>query len=709
MDFRRGGAVTDGNLPLVLVVDDDPVIRVLAEQTLMAAGFRVACLDDGEAVLEQFDELVPDIVLLDVELPGIDGFSVCRHLRARTGGEEIPVVMITAHDDSASVNRAYETGAQDFINKPIPWAVLPYRVRHVLRAKRALDELQQSERRNRALLKAIPDQIHIINADGELVEYLSDPDIPMAVGDSLDSFLPPDAARETRDYIHRALETGEVQTYEHDLGAERGQYETRLIAQHDDTVLAIVRDITDRKQAEEKVHHLAYHDNLTGLPNRQHFSNKLRRAIRHARKHEQMLATLYIDLDRFKRINDTLGHRVGDALLKAVAKRLDHCVRDADSVARVDDEDRHSARLARLGGDEFVVLLENIYDEEQVDAIANRIRSALLAPFKYEGHRFVVTPSIGISLFPRDGDEIDDLLMNADMAMYEAKASGRDGYRFYTDSMNQRSVDRLDLEHELQNAIHGNGFRVHYQPKVDLATSRIVGVEALLRWKHPERGWVPPDQFVPIAEETGLIIELGEWVVRQACEQIRNWDRKGINGISVAINVSSRQFCRGDLLDSVLRIVWETGIRPQSLELEITESMLMRNVEETKAALHAFKEAGLRISVDDFGTGYSSLNYLKQFPLDSLKIDRSFVQELHRDRDDAAICAAILAMAKELDLSVVAEGVELEEQLDFLRRHQCDQVQGFLFSQPLAARDFEKLYSASLSEHIYIDGLFDNR
>ena len=338
--------------------------------------------------------------------------------------------------------------------------------------------------------------------------------------------------------------------------------------------------------------------------------------------------------------------------------------------------------------------------EAQVDAVADRIRTSLLAPFKYDGHQFVVTPSIGIALYPRDGKRLDDLMMHADMAMYEAKSSGRNGHRYYRKSMNLRSVERLDLENELQNAIRTNAFEVYYQPKVNLDSARIVGVEALLRWQHPERGWIPPAQFIPIAEETGLVMELGNWVVQQACQQVKAWQRKGINDISVAINVSSRQFCRDDLLDSVLRMVWDSGIRPENLELEITESMLMRDVDETRATLHAFKEAGLRISVDDFGTGYSSLNYLKQFPIDSLKIDRSFVQDLHRDRDDAAICAAILAMAKELDLSVVAEGVESEEQLEFLRRHRCDLVQGFLFGKPVPPEQFEQTYSANRTQHV---------
>ena len=695
--------------PIALVVDDDPTVCVMSEQTLRSAGFKVVCARDGESALKLFDEINPDVVILDIEIPGPDGFAVCKLLHSRPDGMRVPIVMITSHDDAESVDRAYESGAQDLISKPIPWPVLPHRIRNVMHAKRTFDDLVRSERRNRALLKAIPDHIHIVNTNGDILEYLSNACDAVSPGHELEHILPDSMAEEARQYIDQALTTGAMQTYEQDLGENRGQFETRLLPQADDTVLAIVRDITDRKQAEAKVQHLAYHDNLTGLPNRQHFSNKLRQAINNARKHEQMLATLYIDLDRFKRINDTLGHRVGDALLKAVAKRLDHSVRHADSVARVDSSGEKEVRLARLGGDEFVVMIEGIENEAQVNLVADRIRTSLLAPFKYDGHQFVVTPSIGIALYPRDGKRLDDLMMHADMAMYEAKSSGRNGHRFYRKSMDQRSLDRLDLENELQNAIQTNAFEVYYQPKVDLASAQIVGVEALLRWQHPERGWIPPAQFVPIAEETGLIIELGNWVIQQACRQIKAWQRRGISDISVAINVSSHQFCRNDLLDSVLRIVWDSGIRPENLELEITESMLMRDVDETRAALHAFKEAGMRISIDDFGTGYSSLNYLKQFPIDSLKIDQSFVRGLHRDRDDAAICAAILAMAKELDLSVVAEGVELEEQLAFLRRHRCDLVQGYLFGKPVPAEQFEQHYSASLTQPINAGELLGNK
>jgi diguanylate cyclase (GGDEF)-like protein len=694
--------MTKREKPLILVADDDPIVRVLSDEILRAADFDVVCLSDGESVLREFDDIAPDAVLLDVEMPGLDGFTVCQQLRQRDSGKDTPIIMVTAHDDAVSVNRSYEAGAQDFINKPIPWPVLPHRIRYVLDAKRAMIELQHSERRNRTLLKAIPDQIHIVDHNGLMTEYLSETPLPEFVGNTLESFLPTDLAEQARGYIKKALATGEIQTYDQDLGGDRGHFETRLVAQGDNSVLAIIRDITERKRVEDKVHHLAFHDNLTGLPNRQHFSNKLRRAIKEARANNRQLATMYIDLDRFKRINDTLGHRVGDALLKAVAKRLNNCIREADSIARVNPESIDDVRLARLGGDEFVLLIEDIRDEEEVSRVAARITTALTTPFKYEGHHFIVTPSIGIALFPRDGTNIDDLLMHADMAMYRAKDSGRNAHKFYSETMNVRSLERLDLENDLQKAIQAEQFSIHYQPKVDLQTMRVVGVEALLRWNHPERGWISPVQFIPIAEDTGLIIPLGEWVVKETCRQIKLWEDSLLSSISIAINVSSRQFCHGDLLESVLRIVTESGIQPQMLELEITESMLMKDVDETISALNAFKAAGISISVDDFGTGYSSLSYLKQFPLDALKIDRSFVQDLHRNKDDAAICAAILAMAKELDLRVVAEGIELDEQLEFLRDHNCDQGQGFLFSKPLAPEDLEQIIRASDSQIIYM-------
>jgi EAL domain-containing protein (putative c-di-GMP-specific phosphodiesterase class I) len=347
--------------------------------------------------------------------------------------------------------------------------------------------------------------------------------------------------------------------------------------------------------------------------------------------------------------------------------------------------------VARLGGDEFVVLLTGLSDEAQTAAVANRIRQSLAEPLDCGGHRLVVTPSIGIALYPQDGTDIEDLLVKADMAMYQAKDQGRNGYAFYGHSMAVRSLGRLELENDLRSAFQSGDFQIYYQPKVDLASDAIIGVEALLRWHHATRGWIAPDVFIPVAEETGLIAELGDWVIREACKQLNNWSNEGLGHLTVAVNVSVQQFARADFVESVLRTLWQYGVKPEQLELEITETLLMRNVDDTTACMKRFRAAGVTLSIDDFGTGYSSLGYLRQFPVDALKIDRSFVKDLHTSDDDAAICAAIIAMARELKLKVIAEGVANVEQLEFLRKHGCDQVQGYLISEPIPVAKLEQL------------------
>ena len=436
----------------------------------------------------------------------------------------------------------------------------------------------------------------------------------------------------------------------------------------------------------------AYYDTLTGLANRQLFIRDLRRAIRACERRKTRVAVLFVDLDRFKRINDTLGHAVGDALLQSVARRLETCVRPADVVARSGPaEDQGQVRLARLGGDEFVILLTDIAGSAEAAAVATRVRHALAEPFSSDGHQFVVTPSIGIALYPDDGSEIEDLLVKADMAMYEAKDQGRNRHAFFSQSMSGRSLDRLDLEQDLRRAIATGEFALHYQPKVDAVTGSIDSVEALLRWRHAERGWISPGLFIPLAEETGMMLALGDWVINEACRQIRDWSTRGLEQLSVAVNVSTLQFSREDFVESILAAVRSNGVNPQRLELEITESLLMRNIEEVTDSLRRLRNAGLKISIDDFGTGYSSLGYLNQFPVDTLKIDRSFVKDLHLSSDDAAICAAIIAMARELNLTTVAEGVELVEQLEFLQKQGCNLIQGFLFSKPLPAAELEEL------------------
>ncbi len=453
------------------------------------------------------------------------------------------------------------------------------------------------------------------------------------------------------------------------------------------TLSVFARDITERKQWDEKIRSLAYNDPLTQLPNRQAFKDQIVRAIKYAKRHNQIGAVLYLDLDEFKRINDILGHNIGDLLLKHVTKRLESQLRETDLVGRsAEDEGKEEYwNIARLGGDEFTVLLEDIGNPHAAGIVAKRVQDAVAHSYNLDGHEVYVTPSIGIAIFPEDGGDVEELLKNADTAMYHAKSVGKNNFQFYSKQMNLLATNRLKLEGRLRNALNNNELILYYQPQIDLNTGAIVSAEALLRWHDPELGIISPTEFIPIAEETGMIIELGERVLNEACRQNKAWQDAGISPIRIAVNLSSRQFIQHDLGMKVARALKNSGLSPEYMELELTESIVMRNVSETITALNNFKEMGICISVDDFGTGYSSLNYLKRFPLDTLKIDRTFVKDIPGNEDDVTITTAIIVMAKSLGLDVVAEGVETEDQLEFLRQQGCNKAQGYLFSEPLPA------------------------
>jgi diguanylate cyclase (GGDEF)-like protein/PAS domain S-box-containing protein len=441
-------------------------------------------------------------------------------------------------------------------------------------------------------------------------------------------------------------------------------------------VYGIAKDITDRKRAEATINQMVYHDALTGLPNRRLFKDRLTLALNQARHHEHKLAVMFLDLDRFKVINDTLGHTIGDQLLKATAERLKACVREFDTVAR-------------MGGDEFTILLPEIAQEEVAHGIARRIMQEIKRPMLIEGQELHVTTSIGIALYPNDGDDADTLMKHADKAMYRAKESGKNTFRMYDERMNDRSHDLLLLENDLRKALEREEFLVYYQPQLDLRTGAIVGMEALVRWRHPERGLVSPGEFIPLAEETGLIVPLGEWVLRTACRQAKEWQDRGFPPLRVAVNLSAKQFQQDDLVKMVANVLVETGMKPELLELEITESVAMVQVNRAIVTLQELTALGIEIAIDDFGTGYSSLTYLKNFPIHRLKIDQSFVRDLTTDSGDAEIVATIIAMAKSLGLDVIAEGVETAEQLQFLRAHGCHEMQGSLFSDPVTPERFE--------------------
>ena len=443
------------------------------------------------------------------------------------------------------------------------------------------------------------------------------------------------------------------------------------------------KDISERMRTQERLHYMAHHDALTKLPNRTLFLDRLHQAMARAHWHNRLIAVIFMDLDQFKEINDNFGHDCGDQLLIQLTQRLSSSLRSGDTIAR-------------FGGDEFSILLDDIASEQDVSVLAKKILDTLATPFKIQGHELLITASIGVSIFPSDGSDSETLLRNADVAMYRAKHLGRNNYQFYSNEMSARAFERLSLENSLRHALKRQEFFLLYQPQVDSISGNIISVEALLRWQHPELGVVPPNDFVPLLEETGLIVSVGDWVLKTACKQAVQWHQSGFDSLRMCVNLSSRQFNSPNFIQSFHRIIRDTEIKPELLELELTESMLMRNASKTISALNTLSHHGIRIAIDDFGTGYSSLNYLRRFPISTLKIDRSFVRDVIEDADDAAIASAIIVMAQSLNLNVVAEGVETKQQLDFLSERQCNEIQGNYFSAAVPASDIANMLASNM-------------
>jgi diguanylate cyclase (GGDEF)-like protein/PAS domain S-box-containing protein len=455
-------------------------------------------------------------------------------------------------------------------------------------------------------------------------------------------------------------------------------------------VISAVRDISERKEFESRILHQATHDALTNLPNRVLFREHVSRAMLHATRSEELIAVLFLDLDGFKNINDTLGHEAGDELLKAVTSRLTGILREDDLIGR-------------QGGDEFTILLQGIRIVQDIVLVLEKLLTAIAEPFVLGSNEMHVTASVGVTVFPFDDNEVESLLRNADTAMYQAKEAGKNCFRFYTAEMNTAMRERMEIENGLRHALAQGQFSLHYQPQVSIEDGAVVGVEALLRWHHPELGMISPAKFIPVAEESGMIVPIGEWVLRTACRQVKAWEAAGLPRLKVAVNLSARQFRQSDLLEMIGQVLQETGLDPRSgmLELELTESMVMRNVEDSVVTLNSMHQMGLPLSIDDFGTGYSSLSYLKRFPINTLKIDQSFVRDISTDPEDAAIAAAIVGLAHSLKLNVIAEGVETREQLEFLRAISCNQAQGYYFSRPLAPDALEKFLRAAMADSAY--------
>ncbi len=681
----------------IVIADDDPTIRKVMTAALEKGGFHVVDVDNGARACAAFAEHDPAIVLLDVEMPVQDGFSACKQIRRLPGGGNVPVVMVTGRDDIEAVHEAYQVGATDFIAKPINWPIFGHRVQYILRASHDYQELRRSETKNKVLLDALPDAFFVLAADDKVKDFMPGkfehplPE-PAQGSTTVFDFLPTEVAREWRKARRLVTSIGRPTRIEFAIACSQHKnchYEARFVPYIDSRTLVLVSEITERKLAEQRIRRLAFFDNLTGLPNRQAFRLQLSGMLDEAEDEGNQVAVLYIDLDNFKRINDTLGHTIGDGVLNAIAERLSSSIRIRND-AKISED--FPVGVARLGGDEFACAIAGFNDPNVLSAIAQRIGDQLRKPVPFEGHEFVVTPSIGVSIYPDDGDNVEDLLKNADVAMYQAKDAGRDSVRFYSGTMSVRSLHGLALEHDLRKAIENEELELHYQPKLELRTGELAGVEALARWRKEDGENVPPSKFIPIAEESGLIVPLGDWVLRTACKQAHDWQQRYNRGPRIAVNISSQQFYQSDLRQTIMKALFEAGAKPSLLQLELTESILMRDVEKTIATLEYLKNTGITLAIDDFGTGYSSLSYLKRFPIDALKIDRSFVMDVEASNDGATICAAIIAMAHQLGLTVIAEGVETAEQAAFLQSQDCDQVQGYLFSKPISAADYEERF-----------------
>jgi diguanylate cyclase (GGDEF)-like protein/PAS domain S-box-containing protein len=694
------------SIKVLLLVEDNPGDVRLLREMFSEQGLHNTELTHVERMSDAEHRLASgqfDIILLDLGLPDEQGLGAVR--RAHVAAPRTPLVVLTGMDDESLATQALQEGAQDYLIKgKLDARGLLRALRYAVERKNAEEALFVEKERAQVTLNCIGDAVICTDISGNIT-FLN------LVAEKMTGWSWAEATGRPMAEVFRIQDATSHDTTPNPMEIAVGQNRTVHLPSNcilirrdgfefpiEDSVapihnregqatgaVIVFRDVSAARAMVVQMTHSAEHDFLTGLPNRMLFNDRLSQAITLAPRHNKKVGVLFLDLDGFKHINDSLGHPIGDKLLQSIAKCLVNCVRSSDTVSR-------------QGGDEFVVLLSEMEQSEDAAISALRMLQAVAEPHSIDHHDLHVTTSIGVSVYPDDGKDAETLIKNADTAMYQAKENGRQSYQFFKPAMNVRAVERQSIEENLRRALERQEFLLHYQPKINLRTGEITGAEALIRWTHPTRGPVSPAQFIPIAEDCGLILPIGQWVLREACKQARAWVDAGLPLATMAVNISSMEFRDDSFLESVFTTLKETGLDPKSLELELTESVLMKRAESAASVLKTLRASGVQIAVDDFGTGYSSLSYLRKFPIDALKIDQSFVRQITTARDDTTIVTAVISMGRSLNLRVVAEGVETQEELEFLREHQCDEAQGYYFSRPVLPQHFAKLLKTGIPE-----------
>jgi len=694
------------SIKILLLVEDNLGDARLLREMFNEQGSHNTELTHVESMSEAEKHLADrafDIIVLDLGLPDAKGLQAVR--RAHAAAPRIPLVVLTGLDDESRAAQALQEGAQDYLIKgQIDARGLLRALRHAIERKVMEEALFVEKERAQVTLNSIGDAVVCTDISGNIT-FLN------LVAEKMTGWPWQEALGRPMGEVFRILDAVTRETTPNPIDRAVGLNRTVHLQENcvlvrrdgsdtpiEDSVapihdregkatgaVIVFRDVSTARAMAAEMTYSAQHDFLTGLPNRMLLNDRVSQAIVLAPRHSNKVAILFLDLDGFKHINDSLGHPIGDKLLQSIAKRLVDCVRSSDTVSR-------------QGGDEFVVLLSEVHRPEDAAISALRILQAVAEAHPIDQHDLHVTASIGVSVYPDDGQDAETLIKNADTAMYQAKENGRQSYQFFKPAMNVRAVERQSIEENLRRALERQEFALHYQPKINLRTGEISGAEALLRWMHPVRGPVSPAQFIPVAEDCGLILPIGQWVLREACRQARAWADAGLPLATMAVNISSMEFREDNFIESVFTTLSETGLDPKSLELELTESVLMKRAESAASILETLRARGVHIAVDDFGTGYSSLSYLRKFPIDALKIDQSFVRQITSAPDDTTIVTAVISMGRSLKLRVVAEGVETQEELAFLQARLCDEAQGYYFSHPVPPQQFAKLLKSGIPE-----------